>query len=296
MPGVDQAEPARPRAALAVDHERGRAVGPALEDVGAARLLAHRHEPEVAHGPPQPEELVAHAGRDPQPRRLARRSGQPRTGVHPGLAQPDRGAAAPATRSGQGAGVRGGTTSWSMRTGGPRHVLALEAPVGGPAPHGVAHEDCRPPRASAPRPLRRPATSPPCPSMPHGTMRSNHAMSGSTLSASPCIDRPRVTRTPMAQILRGAGPSGVDPHAGIPVQPPGAHAELGQRVDHDLLDGVDVARHRPRRGGHVHHGIGDELARPVVGDVPAPVGRARARRPPRPGRPGRGPGRRGPRA
>ena len=48
--GVDQAEAAGPGAALAVDHERGRAVGPALGDVGAARLLAHGDQVEVAHG------------------------------------------------------------------------------------------------------------------------------------------------------------------------------------------------------------------------------------------------------
>ncbi len=42
MAGVDEAEPARTRAPIAEDHERGGLVGPAFVDVGAARLLAHR--------------------------------------------------------------------------------------------------------------------------------------------------------------------------------------------------------------------------------------------------------------
>ena len=49
MPGVDEAEPARPGAAFAEHHERGRAVGPALRQVGAAGVLAHGDEAEVAH-------------------------------------------------------------------------------------------------------------------------------------------------------------------------------------------------------------------------------------------------------
>ena len=44
--------------------------------------------------------------------------------------------------------------------------------------------------------------------MPHGTMWPNIAMSGATLRAKPCIDRPRVRRTPMAAILRGWSDSG----------------------------------------------------------------------------------------
>ena len=43
--------------------------------------------------------------------------------------------------------------------------------------------------------------------MPHGTMWPNMARSGRTLSANPCIVRPRVMRTPMAAILRGASVS-----------------------------------------------------------------------------------------
>ena len=36
----------------------------------------------------------------------------------------------------------------------------------------------------------------------------NMDRSGSTFKAKPCIDRPRLIRTPTAQIFRGSGPSG----------------------------------------------------------------------------------------
>ena len=62
MARVDEAEPAGSRAALAVDHERRRAVGPALEDVRAAGFLADRDEVELAHRRTEPDELRA----DPQ--------------------------------------------------------------------------------------------------------------------------------------------------------------------------------------------------------------------------------------
>ena len=59
---VDQAEPAGPGATLAVDHERGRAVGPALEDVRAAGVLADRDQLELAHRPLEPEVVGARCG------------------------------------------------------------------------------------------------------------------------------------------------------------------------------------------------------------------------------------------
>ena len=45
----------------------------------------------------------------------------------------------------------------------------------------------------------------------------------------------------MAADLPGHGSVGIDPDAGIPVLPPVRQTELGQSVDHHLLDGVDVA-------------------------------------------------------
>ena len=45
----DLAEPAGPGAVGPIDHEGGRPVGPALVDVGAPGLLAHRDQIEIAH-------------------------------------------------------------------------------------------------------------------------------------------------------------------------------------------------------------------------------------------------------
>ena len=62
-------------------------------------------------------------------------------------------------------------------------------------------------------------------------------MSVVTLSAKPCIVRPRASRTPIAPILRGSGPDGTDPHAREPREPAGVgHTELAERVDEQLLD------------------------------------------------------------
>ena len=71
VPGVHQAEAARPGAALAVDHEGGGAVGPALRQVRAARLLAHRDEVEVAHRLADRDDVVGEPQRCPHPLGLA---------------------------------------------------------------------------------------------------------------------------------------------------------------------------------------------------------------------------------
>ena len=49
-------------------------------------------------------------------------------------------------------------------------------------------------------------------------------------------------------------------------------AEVGQRLDENPLEPVHVRGARRRVVGHVHDRIGDQLPRPVVGDVPAAVG------------------------
>ena len=87
--GVDQTEPTAPGASLAVDHEGGRPVGPALEDVRTAGLFADGDQIEIPHGPLQVEEVVAHPGRDPQPGRLPLGQGQSPVGIDTGLAEPD---------------------------------------------------------------------------------------------------------------------------------------------------------------------------------------------------------------
>ena len=85
--GVDLAEAAGPGAALAVDHERRRAVGPALVDVRAARLLAHRHQAEVVDGRAELAVALADAHRHAHPRGLALRDVEAVLGRHAGLAQ-----------------------------------------------------------------------------------------------------------------------------------------------------------------------------------------------------------------
>ena len=80
--GLDRAEPAGPGARVAQDHDRRRALVPALPDVGAAGLLADRVErqaPEqalevvvvVARGHPRADPVGVPAGR------ASRRGGQP---------------------------------------------------------------------------------------------------------------------------------------------------------------------------------------------------------------------------
>src|SRR5580698_6564407 len=88
MAGVYLAETAGPRAALAVDHEGGGAVGPALVDVRAARLFAHGDEPEVVDGRAELAVALADAHGHPHPVRLALRDVEARLGCHPRLAQP----------------------------------------------------------------------------------------------------------------------------------------------------------------------------------------------------------------
>ena len=105
-------------------------------------------------------------------------------------------------------------------------------------------------------------------------MWSNKARSGSTLRAKPCIDRPRVTRTPMAQILRGAGPVGVDPHARVarPAARRGRPSSARVSITTCSIAVRRGAGTERGAGGHVDDRVADQLARPVVGDVAAPVG------------------------
>ena len=75
LAGVDEAEPARTRAAVTEDHERRGAVGPALVDVRAAGFLAHRVQLEPPH---QPLRL-------PEPHPQIRLHPHPRRPLHPRL-------------------------------------------------------------------------------------------------------------------------------------------------------------------------------------------------------------------
>ena len=117
---VDQAEAARPRAAVAEDHERGGAVGPALVDVRAAGLLAHGVQVEPAH-------RSASA-------RGSRRRSRARTRIHSGRCAPASGSAStpaaasrPSSRTGETPGappsaVNGATTAGAL----PGDILAFD--------------------------------------------------------------------------------------------------------------------------------------------------------------------------
>ena len=58
----------------------------------------------------------------------------------------------------------------------------------------------------------------------HDVARAGSACRSSTLRAKPCIVRSRLSRTPMAQILRGSVAVGVDPHARVLAQPAGTRS------------------------------------------------------------------------
>ena len=86
--GVDEAEPARPGATLAQHHERRGPVGPALRQVRAAGVLAHRHQAEVTDRPLEVEHLGAVVHLGAQPCRLA--GGDVEARRDPRLRQPRR--------------------------------------------------------------------------------------------------------------------------------------------------------------------------------------------------------------
>ena len=85
-PRVHEAETARSRAALTVDHERGGAVGPAFEDVRAPGFLADGHEGQLAIVA-EPDQLRSDPGLSTCPLRLAARERHPLSGIDPGIDQ-----------------------------------------------------------------------------------------------------------------------------------------------------------------------------------------------------------------
>ena len=114
--------------------------------------------------------------------------------------------------------------------------------------------------------------------MPHGTMWPNMARSVVTFSATPWSVRRRPgpvrrVRTPMAAILRASDRPRVQPHPGYssslvaPVRPRSASVSMTTCSSRCTCAG-------PCCGvvGHGDDRVGHQLARPVVGDVAAPVG------------------------
>jgi hypothetical protein len=66
---------------------------------------------------------------------------------------------------------------------------------------------------------------------------------------------------------------GVHPDAGTVRKPTGAaEPEITDCVDHELLDGVDVRRHRAKAHRDIEDRVPDELARTVIGDIATAVG------------------------
>src|SRR5260370_21991787 len=88
MTGIDLAEATGARATRPVDHERGRPLGPALEDVGASGLFADRDQVEGAHRALEADILGPEVRLDAKPVRLALAERLCRTDVHAGFPQP----------------------------------------------------------------------------------------------------------------------------------------------------------------------------------------------------------------
>jgi hypothetical protein len=103
--GIDQAEPAGAGTTLAVNHERGGPVGPALRQVGTACLLAHRHQVQPGDLTLERRHLGAVLDSGPHPRRLALPVGHRL--VHPRLGQTLGSPRRQGDRRGRGAAVGG---------------------------------------------------------------------------------------------------------------------------------------------------------------------------------------------
>ena len=109
--------------------------------------------------------------------------------------------------------------------------------------------------------------------MPQGTKRSYQPRSTSQFSAKPCIVTPRLTRMPIAAILRsGRAVAGsacsqtpLRPGTRAVVTPRSAHARDQRLLEPaHVVDDEDVV-------GQPHDRVADELAGPVEGDLAAAV-------------------------
>ena len=235
---VDEAEPARARAPVAVDHECGGPVVPTLEDVGAARLLAHGDEVEAPHGPPDASELGSHVRLHPQPRGLARLDRQRRR-VDAGVA------------------------------GRRRHVVALDrAPsLCGPRDDGV--DDLAHGHVDSLRRERRhlPVVDATRHDVPEHREVGVDVQREAVHRAAAC--EPHTDGADLARRARSVE----DPHPGIAL---GAarmrQAEIGEDVDHELLHAMHVARRGVGAHGHTEDRVADQLAGAVVRHVATAIG------------------------
>ena len=262
LAGVDEAEPARPGAAVAEHHERGGAVGPALGQVRTAGVLAHGDEIELAERAAERQHLRAVLHHRPQPLGLAALDRQ--TGDHARVGearhQADRLTRPLASR--EPAEVVG--------TVPPRDVLALAA-TARPTRRGEPGDDVDDAldrHVDALLGERR-----------HGSVAdaARHDVLAHVRQIGGDVERETVHRAAAGQAnadrrdLARVRPFGVDPHAGILGEATdAAQAELAQRIDEQLLDSVDVVG-RTERVVDRQDRIADELTRPVIRDVAAPL-------------------------
>ena len=219
VPRVDQAEAARPRTTLPVDHERGCAVGPAFREVRAARLLADGDEIEAANHRSQADHLLAHLDGERACNRACAAN------AYCGSQVDARGSQAPPERP--ELDRERCSLTIARDTGGRRrrkHPGARRAALGPSGPRSCAALADTASTTSAMVAAIPSAASEVTglSAMPHGTMLANIARSGSTFKAKPCIDRPRSTLTPMAQIFARCAAISPDPDARIALEPGGA--------------------------------------------------------------------------
>src|SRR5215213_4816772 len=186
LAGLDVAEPAAARAGVAEDHERGGAAFPAIADVRAGRLLANRVQPFALDHPAQLTVARASRRRPLEPLRLA--IAERTHGAH--LEYPR--AARIRARAGAHAATASRRSSRSIDTS---RCRASNAPAKRYASRLRKHG------SDGERPVSR-ATEVTCTrSIPQGTIHSNGSRPLSTFTASPCIETPSRTRTPIEAIL-----------------------------------------------------------------------------------------------
>lgn len=68
------------------------------------------------------------------------------------------------------------------------------------------------------------------------------------------------------------GVLGVDVDTGCAGDPVGGHVKVVQRLDDGLFKPEDVFAHEKIQSREVHQGVGHNLSRPVVGDLPPTIG------------------------
>ena len=98
-------------------------------------------------------------------------------------------------------------------------------------------------------------------------------MSGDTLRANPCIDRPSRPAPRWRRSCVGLDPSGSTHTPGYTLQTAGTgEPQVAKDVDHHLLDGVDMTRRRAWSHRYRHDRVAHQLPGPVIGHVTSTIG------------------------